>query len=155
MNLGEILTNLTGTAVTIGWAALFVVFVVVELGTFQLVSIWLAVGALAAMFMSIFGLPFWSQLLVFALASVVLLVATRPIVRKMLKDIKPTNAELDIGKNANVVEEIDNRHGKGRVCLNGVYWAARSYDNKVIPVDSVVKIMQIDGSKLIVDKDGD
>lgn len=146
---------MTDTIISIGWAALFVVFVIAELGTFQLVSIWLALGALAAMFMSIFKAPFWSQVLIFAVASIILLVATRPIVKKMLKDVKPTNAELDIGKMATVVEEIDNRHSKGRVCLNGVYWAARSYDNKIIPADSIVKVMEIEGSKLIVDKDGD
>ena len=137
------------------WAVFFVVFVIVEISTFELVSIWLAVGSLGAMFMSIFDLPLWSQLLVFIVASLVLILATRPIVKKLLKDVKPTNAELDIGKTATVVEEINNKAGKGRVNLNGVFWAARTVDNEIIPEGTIVVIKEIDGAKLIVDNDKD
>ena len=140
---------------SITWAVFFVVFVIVEISTFELVSIWLAVGSLGAMFMSIFDLPLWSQLLVFIVASLVLILATRPIVKKLLKDVKPTNAELDIGKTATVVEEITNKAGKGRVNLNGVFWAARTVDNEIIPEGTIVVIKEIDGAKLIVDNDRD
>lgn len=137
------------------WAVLFVAFVIVEISTFELVSIWLAVGALGAMFMSIFELPLWSQLVVFIVASLILILATRPIVKKLLKDVKPTNADLDIGKTATVTEEINNKTGKGRVNLNGVFWAARTVDNEIIPEGTIVVVKEIDGAKLIVDNDKD
>lgn len=140
---------------TIIWAISFVVFVIVEISTFELVSVWLAVGSLAGLFMSLFDLPIWSQLLVFAVTSIILIIATRPIVKKLLKDVTPTNAELDIGKNATVVEEINNKAGKGRVNLNGVFWAARTVDNEIIPEGTIVVVKEIDGSKLVVDNDRD
>lgn len=140
---------------SIMWAVFFVVFVIVEISTFELVSIWLALGSLGAMFMSIFDLPLWSQLLVFVGTSTLLIIATRPIVNKLLKEIKPTNSELDIGKTATVTEEINNKAGKGRVNLNGVYWAARTIDDEIIPKGTIVVIKEIDGAKLIVDNDRD
>lgn len=140
---------------TIMWAVFFAVFVIIEISTFELISIWLAAGSLIAMFLSIFHVEFWVQFLVFALVSAALLAATRPFVKKFLKEVKPTNADLDIGKAATVTEEIDNKHSQGRVCLNGVYWAARSSDNEIIPVGSVVIVKEIDGTKLIVDDDRD
>lgn len=140
---------------SIMWAVLFVVFVIAEIISFELISIWLAVGALAAMFMSIFGLPFWAQLIVFIIASVILIIATRPIAKKLLKNIMPTNSELDVGKTATVVEEINNKAGKGRVNLNGVFWAARTVDNEIIPEGTIVIVKEIDGAKLIVDNDKD
>lgn len=140
---------------TIMWAVLFVVFVIVEIATFELISIWLAVGSLAAMFMSIFDIPLWAQLIVFIVASVALIAATRPLVKKFLKDVIPTNSELDIGKTAVVVEAINNKEGKGRVNLSGVHWAARTVDNEIIPEGTIVVIKEIDGSKLIVDNDRD
>jgi len=140
---------------SIMWAVFFVVFVIVEISTFDLVSIWLAVGSLGAMFMSIFDLPLWSQLLVFIVASTILIIATRPIVKKLLKEVKPTNSELDIGKTATVTEEINNKAGKGRVNLNGVFWAARTVDDEIIPEGTIVIVKEIDGAKLIVDNDKD
>ena len=147
--------GVNGLITTILWAVCFAVFVIIEICTFELVSIWLAAGALISMFMSIFDAPFWSQFLVFAVASAVLLAATRPLARKLLKEVKPTNTELDIGKTCVVTEEINNKLSQGRVNLSGVFWAARSYDNKIIPEGSVVIVTAIDGAKLIVDKDGD
>ena len=140
---------------TIVWAVAFAVFVIIEISSFELVSIWLAAGAFVSMFLSIFGAPFWAQFLCFAVISAVLLAATRPLAKKLLKEVKPTNTELDIGKTCVVTEEINNKLSQGRVNLSGVFWAARSYDNKVIPEGSVVVVKEIDGSKLIVDKDGD
>ncbi|NLZ46216.1 MAG: NfeD family protein [Clostridiales bacterium] len=136
---------------TIVWALLFALFVIVELTTIQLVSIWLAISALVSMFMSIFNAPFWSQLLVFAVLSAILLLATRPIVRKMIKDVEPTNSDLDIGSNATVIEGIDNIKGKGRAKLNGIDWTARSVNDIPIPEGTIVIVKEIDGSKLLVE----
>lgn len=135
---------------TIVWALFFVAFVIVELATIQLVSIWLAVSSLVSMFMSMFNAPFWSQILVFAVLAALLLLLTRPVVNKMLKSVKPTNADLDIGASATVIESIDNLQGKGRAKLNGVDWSARSFDDSEIPEGTVVTVKEIDGSKLVV-----
>ena len=85
-------------------------------------------------------------------ASLILLIATRPLVRKMQGEKYHTNFELDIGKTAVVTERIDNELGEGRVKLDGTNWAARSSDGSVIEQGSVVTVQEVDGAKLIVAK---
>ncbi len=132
------------------WAAAFVFFLVLEAVTFQLVSIWLGLGALIALLLAIFEAEFWIQLLVFFLVSVIALWATRPIVKKILSKKVGTNTELDIGRVAIVTETINNATSKGRVKLNGTYWAAQSEDGEVIEEGSTVTVTNVDGAKLTV-----
>lgn len=132
------------------WAAALVFFLVLEAVTFQLVSVWLGLGALVSLLLAIFEVPFWVQLLVFVAVSAVALWATRPLVKKFLSNKVGTNSELDIGKVAIVTETINNSLSKGRVKLNGTYWAARSLEGDIIEEGSTVTVVEVDGSKLIV-----
>lgn len=141
------------TMMIVGWALAFVFFVVVEIATANaLVSIWLAFGALIAMFFAIAEFGFVTQLAVFVVASVLILIITRPLVRKMQGEKYHTNFELDIGKTAVVTEKIDNSISEGRVKLDGTNWAARSEDGSIIEEGSVVTVREVDGAKLIVAK---
>lgn len=141
------------TMMIVGWAIAFVFFIVCELATATaLVSIWLGFGALAAMFFAIGGCSFTVQLVVFVVASVLLLIFTRPLVKKVQGKTVHTNYELDIGKTAVVTEDINNALSVGRVKLNGVNWDARSEDDMEISAGSIVTVKEISGSKLIVSK---
>ncbi len=138
-------------AMLIFWIALLVVLVVIEAVTAQLVTIWFAAGAAAALIAELLNAPPWLQWLLFITVSVVTLIATRPLVRKATKQkIQPTNADRCIGQTAVVTEEIDNIAGKGQVHVNGITWTARSSDGTVFEKDRKVKVERIDGVKLIV-----
>lgn len=134
------------------WAALVVVFVIVEIATVQLVSIWLAAGSLVTMVCSyIFDIPLVGQLLIFLVSSAIFLLISWPLLKKARnKGYVPTNAELDTGKKAVVIENIDLNAGTGRVTLNGVDWSAVSADGSVIPKESVVTVVEVQGAKLKV-----
>ena len=134
------------------WGIVFAVMVIAELLTFQLVSIWFAAGAAASFVTALFGIDFWIQLIAFAAVSVILLIATRPILKKFrINKTEPTNTELDIGKTAVVKEDIDNSRDRGRATLDGVDWKAVSADDTFIPKGSIVKVNDIKGSKLFVE----
>ncbi len=135
------------------WAVAFVVLTIIETQTIQLVSIWFALSALITMFAAIAGIQFLGQLVIFIILSALLIVATRPLVKKYINNkLVPTNAELEIGKHATVIEEINNISLTGRVKVDGVDWMARSDDNEIIPLGTTVTIMEIQGAKLIVKK---
>lgn len=141
------------TTMIVGWAIAFVFFIVVEVATpSALVSIWFGFGALISMFFAIGECPFWLQLVVFVVASILLLVLTRPLARKLHVKPEKTNYELDVGKTAVVTEDIDNEFSAGRVKLGGVNWEARSEDGSKISAGSVVTVKEVDGAKLIVAK---
>ena len=82
------------------WIAVFIVATVVEFATVQLVSVWFAVGALASFILSVCRVDqLWIQILVFTLVSLISLIATRPLIKKLNKKTKrePTNADMYIG----------------------------------------------------------
>lgn len=134
------------------WAIALVVFITIEIMTIQLVSIWLAASAFITMLVSYFieGINFAGQLAIFSVISAILIAITFPLMKKYRKkEYTPTNSELEIGKHAIVIEEINRITGTGRVTLNGIDWKAVS--DSVIPVKSTVIVKAIDGAKLIVE----
>ncbi len=133
------------------WIVLLIVLIVVEAVTAQMVTIWFAAGAVAAIAAELLGAQVWLQWTVFIIVSVIALIATRPLVRKMTATkVQPTNADRCIGQTAVVTEEIDNIAAKGAVKVNGTVWTARSADGSVIGKDEKVTVEKIEGVKLIV-----
>lgn len=134
------------------WAILVVAFVIAELATVQLVSLWFAAGALVTMICAFFfDLPLLGQLGIFIVSSLIFLAITLPLIRKrQKKGHVSTNSELDIGRTAVVIEDIDPDKGLGRVTLNGVDWSAVSENGEPVPKDSIVTVTAVNGAKLTV-----
>lgn len=142
-----------GISLTLVWFILFVIFVVAEIVTAgALVSIWFCFGALAAMFAAMAGMSFTIQMVIFIAVSVVLLIFTKPFAKKLLNGrIEATNAPALIGKYGIVTEEINNIEAAGAVKIDGKIWTARSSDEReIIKEGAEVKILDIQGVKLIV-----
>ena len=138
-------------SMTVVWAVAIVVFLVLEAMTVGLVTIWFAVGSVAALLASIFGAPLWLQLLWFFVISIAALILTRPLVKKYLNNrTQATNADMYVGKECLVLETIDNVAGTGAVKVAGKVWTARSTDDSVIPDGARVEALRIEGVKLIV-----
>ena len=135
------------------WLILAIIFVVAECMTVGLVSIWFAGGALTAMLLSMAGANVAWQAVAFLVVSAVLLVATRPLVKKYLLNKKTkTNYESVIGEVAKVIETIDNYNQTGAAFADGKEWMARSAsDVVVLEKGSLVKVAAIEGVKLIVE----
>ena len=134
------------------WAAAIVIFVVVELATVGLASIWFALGALCALISALLGAQVWLQIVWFAVISVAALVLTRPLVKKYINaKTYATNADRVIGCRAVVKERIDALTGTGAVLADGKMWSARSADGSVIEADSIVTVKEIQGVKLVVE----
>ena len=109
-------------------------------------------GALAGFLAACFGASPVVQIVLFVVISVVLLIFTRPIVRRIFSfGIKDTNNQ-EIGRIAVVIQTVDPIHNTGRVRLDGVDWIAVSQDGTVIPESTSVRIEAISGTKLLVSR---
>ena len=138
------------------WLAIIVVMSIMEACTCQLVSIWFVVAAIVSFIMSLLGMSTTSQIVVFAVLSLLLVVVTKPIVKKFISKKKTeTNSDQYINKDGIVVEEINNLNGTGQVKISGITWTARTLNNDVILKDSLVKVEKIEGVKLIVTQKGE
>ena len=136
------------------WLIAMVVLLVIEAVVPGLISIWFALGALAALISALFHAPIWLQIVWFVAVSVIALVLTRPLVRKYVNGrITPTNADMVIGKDAVVTEAIDNLHARGAVLLDGKTWTARmDREDETAKTGETVRVLRIEGVKLIVEK---
>lgn len=133
------------------WLGVMVLFLVIEAVTVGLVCIWFAAGALAALLCAMFGASVWIQVIAFLVVSAVTLYFTRPLVKKYVNGkVEPTNADIVLGKECRVTEQIDNISGTGAVYVDGKTWTARTENDEVIPVGTLVTALRIDGVKLIV-----
>lgn len=136
------------------WFVIIVLAVVLEAATVGLTSIWFALGALVALIAATVGLPEWVQIVLFLVVSVICLIYTRPLLKNVIKlKQEPTNADRIIGCSAVVIDDIDNTQGKGLVKVKGQAWSARSEDDNPIAKDEKVKVLRIEGVKLIVSKE--
>ena len=137
------------------WLAIFVLFLIIEIATVTLVSVWFAGGALAAFIVNFAGCNnLWIQLAVFVAVSVVLLAVTRPFASRFInKNLVKTNTEEILGKRVKILERVDNINATGMTRYNGVEWTVRSSDdNVIIKEGEMATVLEVSGVKLIVEK---
>ncbi len=135
------------------WLLLAALFIVIEIISLGLTTIWFAGGAFVAALAGLAGVSLTIQVALFLIVSIILLVLTRPVAVKYLDSkTQKTNSEALIGQKAVVLQTIDNLKTEGQVKVNGMEWTARAKtDEMVIPEGEVVTILEIQGVKLIVE----
>ncbi|MBQ4108143.1 MAG: NfeD family protein [Clostridia bacterium] len=144
------------------WLCLMIALVVLELVTTQIICVWFALGAMVTSILTaIFGDMGYGivwQIVTFVIVSVALLLATRPLVKRLLNkrtENQKTNLELYIDKEAIVTEDISNIKGEGAVKINGIVWSAKSKDGEDISSGEIVIFKEIIGNKAIVERKGE
>ncbi|MBR5559406.1 MAG: NfeD family protein [Oscillospiraceae bacterium] len=134
------------------WLVIAVIFGVIEAATVQLMSIWFAIGAVAAMIASLLGAGVWVQFAVFLIVAIIVLAFTRPMVKKVLKvGHVHTNADSVIGRIGAITVDIPGPGEVGRVLVDGQDWSAISEDGSFIPKGERVLVKSIEGVKLVVE----
>lgn len=137
------------------WLGLVILLLGIEIATLGLTTIWFAGGAMAAFISTFFGASPAVQRTIFLVLSLALLVITRPVAVRYMKNRTGvrTNADSLIGRIAVVTKEINNLAQSGEVMIADVSWTARSRgEYRVIAPGSRVRICAIEGVKLIVEE---
>lgn len=132
------------------WLGIVIVLTLIEISTTSLVTIWFIASSLVSLVLSIFVDDFFIQFLVFVILGVILLLTTREHLVKFIGSRnEKTNLDRVVGMTGIVTEEIK-KNSSGEVKVDGKRWTAIS--NKKIKVDSIVKVLEIDGVKLKVEE---
>lgn len=134
------------------WLLAGVVLIGTEAVSGELFLLMLGGGALAAAGGTALGLGFFGAAVVFAVVSVALLLAVRPIVRRRLDaGLTPleTHHTTMVGRDAEVVHRVDGE--TGRVRIAGELWSARSKDgSEVIEEGAVATVLEVAGAIALV-----
>lgn len=134
------------------WLAATVVFVLVELMTVGLTSIWFAAGSFVAFIIALLGGNVVVQGIVFILVSVVLLALTKPWAGKYInsRTVK-TNVDSLVGERAVLTEDADSMKQTGKAVVNGQEWTVRPQDEtQVIRKGELIEVVKISLNFLVL-----
>jgi len=142
------------------WFVLALLFGVIELLSMTLILLWVAVAALATAVLSFGAHSFAVQMSMFVVLSIILLIATRPLVRRWRGASTASfksNIQQMTGQEGVITTPI--KGGRtGVVRVNGETWSARGHspDDTFVQGERVV-VLAVKSSLLIVGKwlDGD
>ncbi len=132
------------------WLVVVILLVVIEAMTVNLVTIWFIISGIVTVFLSFFLNDLISQLAIFVLLGILLMILTKPVIEEMKKNKEEKlNLERIIGMEGVVIKEIK-KNVIGEVKVDGKTWSAIA--DKKIPVDSDIVVEEIRGVKLVVSK---
>lgn len=136
------------------WLALILVFLIIEVLTLSFVFLMVAVGSLGGLVAGLIGAPWWVQLIVAAVLSLLLLFFVRPpLLRLTHRGADPARSNVDrlIGASGTVVKVFDD--GSGQVKLsNGETWTAKPPRHSTSPLveGETVHVDLIEGATAVV-----
>lgn len=129
------------------WLAAAVGFLALEASTFNMTSIWFAIGSAAALLCCVFTGSFRVQALVFLVVSILCLAAFRPLAAKLRLKHTATNGDRNLGREAIVLSPVT-AEVPGRVRLDGVDWNA---PGDTLGPGSLCRVTEIHSTLLIVE----
>ena len=132
------------------WLIAGIALLIAELLTMSFFLLWIACGALLAALATLFTTAGWVPWMVFCVASVVLLLVTRPLARSLHGSVTvQSNVDRLLGLEAIVLETKDNKQNTGLVRIESDQWRARSI--QVIEKEQHAIVTAVEGATLIVE----
>lgn len=134
------------------WIIVAIVCGTIEIFTISFWFLWLAISALLVALGISFGwlITIESQLLLFAVSTLLLIIFTRPLVLKFIKTRDTlSNVNALIGEHGVSLAKITPLE-YGQVKVNGEIWTAASEEE--IKENTQITVVGIDGVKLVVKK---
>ena len=125
------------------WAIVAMLCMIMELSSGDFYVTCFGIGALCSLVVSLFGVPLWAQVVVFAVFSVISIFFLRPRLVALLNrsvSNRASNADAIIGRVGEVSETVQSG-GYGRVKLDGDDWKAQTDSDVDLPVGTRVRII--------------
>ncbi len=134
------------------WIIFGVILMVIEIFTPTFFIFWFGLGSLAAAIVAYFYENTLFELLTFVIVSGILVLSTRKLAKKITgEEVRSINVDEIVGKEAVVIEKIDNRQSKGVIKIGGDMWRAISYDDDVtFEQGEFVIIEKVEGAHVVV-----
>ena len=136
------------------WLAVILVFVILEVITVDFTSLMLAVGSVGGLIASLFHAPFWLQIVIAAVLSLLLLFTVRPPLKRALQrggDKTKSNVDALLGL-AGVITTDFNGNANTVKLSNGETWTVKheAANQPALKEGDHVVVTAIDGSTAIV-----
>ncbi len=137
------------------WLGFILICVIIELLTLEFTFLMIAAGSLGGLGANLLGAPWWLQIIVALVLSVLMLVLIRPVLLRLTRkgaDPTPSNIDALYGMSGRVVLQLGEAGGQVKLA-NGETWTARLDDSAgtgAVEVGAPVTVTAIRGSTAIV-----
>ena len=127
------------------WLVFVFIFIIIELLTLEFTFLMIAAGSLGGLAANLLDAPWWLQILIAAVLSVLLILTIRPLLLRVMNkgaDLTPSNIAALTGLSGRVLSTLSDSGGLVKLA-NGETWTAR--------LDTSVQSLTVDqGEKVIV-----
>lgn len=142
-------------AVWIGiWLGLMILFGIGEMLTAGFFLLPFAIGAAVAAVLAVVGVSVPIQMLVFIVVSIVALWAFQRFAKSDKEPLYPVGVKRYTGALATVLEDIDAVKATGIVRMENEEWRATSDWDRVIEAGTTVRVVDVRGTRLVVEPSG-
>jgi membrane protein implicated in regulation of membrane protease activity len=114
-----------------------------------------ALGALVAAILAFAGVSVGVEWVVFLVVSIATLIALRPVARRLDRNALDhgVGARRLVGSRATVLQDIPGDAELGMVRVDRETWRAQSTDGAPIPAGTIVRVAEVQGTRVIVAAD--
>lgn len=142
---------------TSSWATVWIIsagiLAIGELATAGFFLLPFAVGAGAAGLLALAGVAVFWQIIMFVIVSIAFLWLLQRFASKDVHgELLPVGAARFIGSSAFVTSTIDRLSGEGRVMMGTEDWRATTDGNRQISVGAEVRVVEVRGTRLVVEE---
>lgn len=134
------------------WIIICIVNAIIDIATSSFLFIWFTFGGLSALIANNMGYSPSVQVGTFVLVSILFIIIGYPLVKQTIKkNIKKvsTQEEKYIGKVLKIEKDIED---KILFKIDGIYWTLKNSSKENIKSGTNVKIIGIEGNKLLIKK---
>ena len=135
------------------WIIVGAIFVIAEIFSASFFAGPIGFGCIVTAILANQGASASVQFAGFSITTVIMLLAIRPVVMKMMhgkSDDQVSGIETYVGKQGRITETVDSQAGTGRIKIGGENWRAVSDKDIVIEEESLATVVRIEGSKAVV-----
>lgn len=137
------------------WLIIGIVLYILEIFVPGLIPACFGLGCFAAAITAALDFNFTAQIAVFTAVTFIVFVSIRQVFLKLLSRTRnhvTTNIDRLVGMVGIVTDEVSNL--QGWVKLEGEVWNSRSEDGQSLPSGTFVRVVRVEGNKLIVTANG-
>lgn len=136
------------------WVIIGLVLIVAEIATQGFLCLWIGLSCLITSVFVYFNADTPLILTVFILSSGILSFFGTPVLRNFQNRKKQNEVNINsvIGEVGIVIEDIDFKSNTGKVRVGFENWKALAKDKEIIKTEQKVKVIGIDGIKVIVEE---
>jgi len=134
------------------WFWMALIFVIIEIETLGLISVWFVFGAIAAMIGSVFISSVAIQAIVFIAVSIILMIALRSYAINSFrgKTVRKNNIDELSDLPNSIVSPVYNGE-YGEIKLQGKIWRCLSDSGRNYEIGEHPKVLRVDGNTIIIE----